>query len=178
MPRRSTARRRPCMNGSRRPRSTPAGGPVCQEAEGGGAGEPGASPGQRHFAQSVGLFRPGEARPPVEEMIAFIDDRHDWLWGRADLQGSADRPIRPITSVWRSGAIPRSFRGEPVLTLTCAPDRPRVRRELCGLRLAHVRKVWQQMQREGLTVAGCTMERLMREMGLQGAIRNKLLMPE
>jgi transposase InsO family protein len=36
-----------------------------------------------------------------------------------------------------------------------------------------VRKVWRQMQREGVTVARCTVERLMREMGLQGVIRGK-----
>ena len=35
------------------------------------------------------------------------------------------------------------------------------------------RKVWRQLQREGIQVARCTVERLMREMGLQGAIRGK-----
>lgn len=36
-----------------------------------------------------------------------------------------------------------------------------------------VRKVWWQLQREGCRVARCTVERLMRQMGLQGAIRGK-----
>ena len=36
-----------------------------------------------------------------------------------------------------------------------------------------VRKVWRQLQREGFDVARCTVERLMREMGLEGAIRGK-----
>jgi len=35
------------------------------------------------------------------------------------------------------------------------------------------RKVWRQMQREGFGIARCTVERLMREMGLQGVIRGK-----
>jgi putative transposase len=35
------------------------------------------------------------------------------------------------------------------------------------------RKVWRQMQREGFDIARCTVERLMREMGLQGVIRGK-----
>jgi len=35
------------------------------------------------------------------------------------------------------------------------------------------RKVWRQMQREGFSIARCTVEQLMREMGLQGAIRGK-----
>ena len=36
-----------------------------------------------------------------------------------------------------------------------------------------VRKVWRQMMREGFLVARCTIERLMRDMGLQGVIRGK-----
>jgi putative transposase len=36
-----------------------------------------------------------------------------------------------------------------------------------------VRKVWWQLRREGLDVARCTVERLMRADGLQGAIRGK-----
>jgi transposase InsO family protein len=36
-----------------------------------------------------------------------------------------------------------------------------------------VRKVWRQMRREGSHVARCTVERLMRDMGLQGVIRGK-----
>ena len=35
------------------------------------------------------------------------------------------------------------------------------------------RKVWRQLQREGFDVARCTVERLMREIGLQGVIRGK-----
>ena len=36
-----------------------------------------------------------------------------------------------------------------------------------------VRKVWHQMKREGHDVARCTVERLMRKMGLEGVIRGK-----
>jgi HTH-like domain/Integrase core domain/Transposase zinc-ribbon domain len=36
-----------------------------------------------------------------------------------------------------------------------------------------VRKVWRQMMREGVSVARCTVARLMREMGLAGVIRGK-----
>lgn len=38
-----------------------------------------------------------------------------------------------------------------------------------------VRKVWRQLRREVFDVAGCTVERLMRELGLQGAVRGKLV---
>ncbi len=36
-----------------------------------------------------------------------------------------------------------------------------------------VRKVWRQLGREGIGVARCTVARLMRTMGLQGAVRGK-----
>jgi len=36
-----------------------------------------------------------------------------------------------------------------------------------------VRKVWRQLKREGFDVARCTIARLMRQMGLEGAIRGK-----
>ena len=35
------------------------------------------------------------------------------------------------------------------------------------------RKVWRQLRREGITVARCTVERLMRRLGLQGVIRGR-----
>ena len=36
-----------------------------------------------------------------------------------------------------------------------------------------VRKLWRQLSREGIPVARCTVERLMRELGLKGAVRGK-----
>ncbi len=40
-------------------------------------------------------------------------------------------------------------------------------------RVYGARKVWRQLIREGIGVARCTVERLMREMGLEGAIRGR-----
>ena len=36
-------------------------------------------------------------------------------------------------------------------------------------------KVWRQLQREGIQVARCTAERLMRRLGLRGAMRGKVV---
>ena len=36
-------------------------------------------------------------------------------------------------------------------------------------------KIWRQLQREGIEVARCTVERLMRRLGLRGAIRGKVV---
>lgn len=38
-----------------------------------------------------------------------------------------------------------------------------------------VRKLWRQLLREGVQVARCTVERLMREMGLKGVVRGRLV---
>jgi len=40
-------------------------------------------------------------------------------------------------------------------------------------RVYGARKVWRQLHREGIDVARCTIERLMREMGLQGVVRGR-----
>jgi len=42
-----------------------------------------------------------------------------------------------------------------------------------NLNVYGVRKVWRQLQREGVPVARCTVARLMRDMGLAGVIRGK-----
>ena len=36
-------------------------------------------------------------------------------------------------------------------------------------------KVWRQLQREGIQVARCTVERLMRRLGLRGVMRGKVV---
>jgi putative transposase len=42
-----------------------------------------------------------------------------------------------------------------------------------NFRVYGVRKVWRQLKREGFDVARCTVSRLMRQRGLEGAIRGK-----
>ena len=44
-----------------------------------------------------------------------------------------------------------------------------------NFRVYGVRKVWRQLRREGFSAARCTVARLMRDMGLRGAIRGKPL---
>jgi putative transposase len=42
-----------------------------------------------------------------------------------------------------------------------------------NFRVYGVRKVWRQLRREGTLVARCTVERLMRQMGIRGAVRGR-----
>ena len=61
---------------------------------------------------------------------------------------------------------------------------PRLQRDAClreeiarvhseNLSVYGVRKVWRQLNREGIAVARCTVARLMRRMGLEGAVRGR-----
>ena len=43
-----------------------------------------------------------------------------------------------------------------------------------NFRVYGVRKIWRQLQRKGVSVARCTVARLMRDMGIRGAIRVSL----
>lgn len=52
--------------------------------------------------------------------------------------------------------------------------KPKVRRVFhANFKVNGVCEVWRQMQREGFDIARCTVERLMRDLGLQGVIRGK-----
>jgi putative transposase len=63
------------------------------------------------------------------------------------------------------------------------PSARRVRDEALKVKIRHVhaehfgvygvRKLWRQLRREGIPVARCTVERLMRELGLSGAVLGK-----
>ena len=44
-----------------------------------------------------------------------------------------------------------------------------------NFRVYGVRKIWRQLAREGVVAARCTVARLMRAMGMQGAVRGKKL---
>jgi len=64
----------------------------------------------------------------------------------------------------------------PARAVRDAELRPEIRRVFEENRQVYgAPKVWRQLNREGIEVARCTVERLMREMGLQGARRGKKL---
>jgi transposase InsO family protein len=103
-------------------------------------------------------------------MIAFIDD-HRHVYGVEPI--CRVLPIAPST--YHAHAARRA---DP----TTAP--PRVRRDAElrrhirrvweeNFQVYGVRKVWRQLGREGIAVARCTVARLMREMGLEGAVRGR-----
>ncbi|HCE6490479.1 TPA: IS3 family transposase [Pseudomonas aeruginosa] len=115
-------------------------------------------------------FCPGGARPPLQAMKAFVDE-HRAVYGVEPI--CRVLPIAPSTYYAHAHC-------------QAAPERrsPRTRRDevLSGhiqrvweenFQVYGVRKVWRQLKREGVVVARCTVERLMRRLGLQGVVRGK-----
>ena len=103
-------------------------------------------------------------------MIGFIDD-HREAYGVEPI--CRVLPIAPSTYrahvAKRSDPSKLSTRARRDLTLK--PEIARVFAE--NFEVYGVRKVWRQLQREGVDIARCTVARLMRSMGLQGVIRGK-----
>jgi len=103
-------------------------------------------------------------------MIDFIDDHRD-AYGVEPICHVL--PIAPST--YRAHAArrknpdlaPAREKRDRVL----APEVRRVFEE--NFRVYGARKVWRQLGREGFDVARCTVERLMRAMGIKGAMRGK-----
>ncbi|MCA3514434.1 MAG: IS3 family transposase [Rhodobacter sp.] len=115
-------------------------------------------------------FCAGGARPPVQAMIAFIDD-HRRVYGVEPI--CRVLPIAPST--YHAHA---SRRGDPAkLSIRARRDAallPEVKRVFDeNFQVYGVRKVWRQMKREGRQLARCTVARLMRSAGLHGVIRGK-----
>ena len=103
-------------------------------------------------------------------MIAFIDCQRDNHGVEPICQVL---PIAPSTYhahvTKRADPAKRSARARQDIAL-----RPKIARVFAeNFSVYGVRKVWRQMIREHIPVARCTVERLMRAMGLAGAIRGK-----
>ena len=103
-------------------------------------------------------------------MIAFIDD-HREAYGVEPI--CKVLPIAPSTyydhAAKRRDPTRRSARAKRDATL-----KVEVRRLFDeNFQVYGVRKIWRQLQREGFDIARCSVSRLMRQMGLQGAIRGK-----
>ena len=103
-------------------------------------------------------------------MIAFIDD-YRGTYGVELI--CRVLPIAPSTYHERVAQRRDSTRLSPRARrdLAIKPEIARIFSE--NFAVYGVRKVWRQMKREGFSIARCTVERLMRNMGLQGVIQGK-----
>ena len=103
-------------------------------------------------------------------MTSFIDD-HPETYGVEPI--CAELPIAPSV-YWEHK---RREREPERRSARCRRDselRPHIRRVWeSNFGVYGARKVWRQLQREGVAVARCTVERLMRQEGLKGVVRGE-----
>ncbi|WP_423841741.1 IS3 family transposase [Xanthomonas citri] len=119
------------------------------------------------------LFRQGGTRPPPQEVMGFIDAQREHFGVESICKALQVAP----SGYWRRAArrsnpalLPARAKGDAELV-------PQIERVwTSNLQVYGYRKVWRQMLREGTAVARCTVERLMRLKGLQGARRGKKIL--
>src|SRR5439155_10935771 len=105
------------------------------------------------------------ARPALPEAVSFIR-AHKARWGV--------EPICRVLQVAPSSYYAAVSRPPSARALRDAALRVAIRRVWDEHRQVYgADKVWAQLQREGTRVARCTVERLMREMGLRGVVRGQ-----
>ncbi|MEP9328474.1 IS3 family transposase [Paraburkholderia phymatum] len=116
------------------------------------------------------FFGPGGARPPFQVLKAFIDQHRDTFG------------VEPICKVLR--IAPSGYRRhaaqlrDPSRRSVRAIRDERLRPEIervwrANMQVYGADKVWKQMNRERIAVARCTVERLMKQLGLRGVMRGK-----
>jgi transposase InsO family protein len=103
-------------------------------------------------------------------MVRFID-AHRTAYGVESI--CAQLPIAPSQYYESKAREAKPERLPPRLRRdrTLAPEIRRVYEE--NFRVYGARKVWRQLGREGQVVARCTVERLMRDLGLRGVVRGR-----
>ena len=103
-------------------------------------------------------------------MAAFIDE-HRGEYGVEPI--CAELPVAPAT-YYEQKARQKDPSREPVRAQrdrVLSAEIRRVRKE--NFEVYGARKVWLQLKRESIAVARCTVERLMRSMGLRGVVRGR-----
>jgi putative transposase len=103
-------------------------------------------------------------------MIAFIDE-HRGQYGVESI--CKVLPIAP-TSYYAHRARRASSEKQPARVRRDTALRAEIQRVWdAHFQVYGAKKVWRQLRREGFDVARCTVERLMRSMGLRGAVRGR-----
>ncbi|WP_407568613.1 IS3 family transposase [Pantoea sp. GABEPS69] len=120
--------------------------------------------------QASAYFCPGGARPPLEKIMPLLEN----LSGEHGVGPVChELDIAPSTYYWhqqrRKCPERRSSRDKRDAVLI--PEIQRVYEE--NYSVYCVRKVWRQLKREGVGVARCTIERLMKALQLRGVTRGK-----
>ncbi|MFB7216638.1 IS3 family transposase [Streptomyces sp. NPDC056255] len=123
--------------------------------------------------KAAAFFLRGRARPATHTLVAFIDE-HRGRFGGVE-------PICRTLTEHDCKIAPSTYYAAKKRAVT--PSARQVRdaalKELitevheANFRVYGARKVWRELHRQGHEVARCTVERLMRDLGITGAVRGK-----
>ena len=116
------------------------------------------------------FFAQAETRPPTPVMADFIETNR----GRYGVESICSvLPIAPSTFYEHQAREknPDRLHARAKRDAKLRVEIDRVWRE--NRQVYGVRKVWKQLNRENTDIARCTVERLMREMGLEGVVRGR-----
>ncbi|MFF8717843.1 IS3 family transposase [Streptomyces sp. NPDC015184] len=123
--------------------------------------------------KAAAKFLRGRARPATHALVAFIDEHRDRCGGVEPICRTLtehDCKIAPSTYYAHKKrlAVPsaRTVRDTELKELVRQVHTD-------NYRVYGARKIWRELNRQGHTVARCTVERLMRELGIAGAVRGK-----
>ncbi|MEU3084882.1 IS3 family transposase [Streptomyces albidoflavus] len=123
--------------------------------------------------KAAAFFLRGRARPATHALVAFIDE-HKGRFGGVE-------PICRVLTDHDCKIAPSTYYAHHKRQVEPAARTVRDR-ELKTLiqdayetnyRVYGARKIWRLLNRQGVAVARCTVERLMRELGITGAVRGK-----
>ncbi|MEU3434701.1 IS3 family transposase [Streptomyces sp. NPDC006863] len=123
--------------------------------------------------KAAAKFLRGRARPATHTLVAFIDEHRDRFGGVEPIcrvLTEHDCKIAPSTYY----AHHKRLRAPAARTVRDAELKPLIQQIFeVNYRVYGARKVWRELHRQGHLVARCTVERLMRELGVAGAVRGK-----
>ncbi|MCX4564422.1 IS3 family transposase [Streptomyces phaeochromogenes] len=123
--------------------------------------------------KAAAKFLRGRARPATHTLVAFIDEHRDRFGGVEPICRTLtghDCKIAPSTYYAHKKRLEtpsaRSVRDEEL--------KERIQKVYTSnYRVYGARKVWRELNRQGHAVARCTVERLVRDLGITGAVRGK-----
>ncbi|WP_189939334.1 IS3 family transposase [Streptomyces sulfonofaciens] len=123
--------------------------------------------------KAAAKFLRGRARPATHALVAFIDEHRDRFGGVEPICRTLtehDCKIAPSTYYAHKKRLgnpsARSVRDEEL--------KERIKEVYTSnYRVYGARKIWRELNRQGPAVARCTVERLMRELGIRGAVRGR-----
>ncbi|MGW0295344.1 IS3 family transposase [Streptomyces anthocyanicus] len=123
--------------------------------------------------KAAAKFLRGRARPATHALVAFIDEHRDRFGGVEPICRTLtehDCKIAPSTYY----AHHRRRQAPSARTVRDAELKEKIQQVHTSNYLVYgARKIWRELNRQGHEVARCTVERLMRELGLQGAVRGR-----